>query len=29
MKIKNKKVLCKTCHDEKTQLERQLKQFKK
>ena len=25
----NLQVLCKTCHDEKTKLERQLKQFKK
>ena len=25
----NLQVLCKTCHDEKTQLEKQLKQFKK
>lgn len=27
--VDNLQVLCKTCHDEKTQLERQLKQFKK
>ena len=25
----NLQVLCKTCHDQKTQLEKQLKQFKK
>ena len=27
--VDNLQTLCKTCHDEKTQLERQLKQFKK
>ena len=27
--VDNLQTLCKTCHDEKTQLERKLKQFKK